>query len=73
MTDSMDSPAAISSRFSGGPLDGLYFSLPAARGLAGATLLVLLTDGARGQVRKHLYGLVPLALTKGMQYRGEPG
>jgi hypothetical protein len=74
MTDSMDSPAAIMGQFSGGPLDGLSFSLPASSGLVGATLVVLLRDrDEHGEARKHAYQLVPLDLTNEMQYHGELG
>ena len=70
----MDSPAAITGQFSGGPLDGLSFALPAKSGLAGATLYVLLTDHReQGEVRKHAYQLVPLGLTNEMRYHGEVG
>ena len=71
VTDSMDSPAAIMGRFSGGPLDGLTFALPRSSRLKGATLVALLADHDQDEIRRHVYEFVPLGVTNEMQYRGE--
>lgn len=71
MTDSMDSRAAIGGKFSGGPLDGLSFALPASSRLKGATLVALLAEHEKDDIRHHVYQFVPLGLTNEMRYQGE--